>query len=137
MDTIDVKRPILIKVIMTPLFRSQLLDEANETIKRLDANMKAIESEAGKKISDIEAIDPEKAKQIKSQLEMDQNQLFKMKSELTWRIKEVENSEDGVEYPFRIFEGSVQLKVGDDLQEKMTTAEIVVKDWKVVAVRNV
>lgn len=136
MDSIDIKRPIMLKVIMTPEFRQQLVAEANDTISRLDENLKAIEEEGRKQISALELNNPEKAKEMKRQMEADRDRLFSMKGELDWKIKEVQNVEDGAEVPFRILEGSVQLKVGDDVLEKLSRTEVVIKDWKVIEIRN-
>ena len=136
MDSIDLKRPVMLKVIMTPEFRQQLVDEAQETIKRLDMNLKALEDEGKKQISALEVNNPERASQMKKQVEIDREQLFRMKGELDWKIKEVQNVEDGAEVPFRIVEGSVQIKIGDDILEKMSRTEVVIKDWKVIELRN-
>lgn len=136
MDTIDVKRPVMIKVIMTEGFRKQLIDEAKATIERIDANLNTIEEEGKKQIEALEESESEKAASMKSQIELDRDRLFQMKSELQWKIKEVENIEEGAELPFRIVEGSINIKVGDDVLEKMSKTEIVVKDWKVVEIRN-
>ncbi len=120
MDSIDVKRPIMLKVIMTPDFRKQLIDEAKETIKRIDENLKAIEESGVKQIAEIQEKDPDRAHKMKVQMEQDRDRLFQMKAELDWKIKEVENVDDGAELPFRVFEGSVTIKIGDDLLEKMS-----------------
>jgi len=135
-DSIELKRPVMLKVIMTPEFREQLAREANETIGRLDENLAAIEDEGISQISALEANSPDKAKTMKKQLEKDKEQLFQMRGELAWKIKEVENVEDGAELPFRILEGSVTIKVGDDVLERMSKTEVVIKDWKVMEIRN-
>lgn len=136
MDSIDVKRPIMLKVVMTPDFRSQLVGEARDTIMRLDENLKALDDECKRQVSALEVNNPDKAAQLKRQGDEDRDRLFRMKGELDWKIKEVENVEDGAEVPFRILEGSVNLKVGDDVLDKLTKTEVVIKDWKVIEVRN-
>lgn len=136
MDSIDLKRPVILKVVMTPEFRQQLVDEADETIKRLDMNLKALEDEGIKQISALEVNNPDRASQMKKQMETDKEQLFRMKGELDWKIKEVRNVEDGAEVPFRIVEGSVRINIGDDILEKMSRTEVVIQNWKVVEIRN-
>ena len=136
MESIDLKRPIMLKVIMTPEFRQQMIDEANTSIARLDDNITAIEQEGKDQLAELEESNPDKAQAMKQQMEADNEQLFQMKAELAWKIKEIENVEDGAELPFRVLEGSVQLKVGDDILNKLSKTEVVIKDWKVVEIRN-
>jgi hypothetical protein len=69
-------------------------------------------------------------------MDFELDRLNQMKAELTLRMSQMENAQDGEEFPFRIFEGSVQVKVGDNLMEKVSKTEIVMKDWQVVEIRN-
>ncbi len=46
------------------------------------------------------------------------------------------NVPEGQEIVFRILEGPVDVKEGDDIQKILKGAEIVVKDWKVVELRG-
>jgi hypothetical protein len=126
----------MLKVVMTPDFRQQLVDEAEDTIGRLNQNLAALEDEGRKQISALETDNPAQAMEMRKQMDMDKDSLFRMKGELDWKIKEVQNVQDGAEVPFRILEGSVQIKVGDDVLEKLSRTEVVIKDWKVIEIRN-
>lgn len=136
MDSINLKRQIVLKVVMTPDFRSQMIDEAKETIGRIDLNLETIEIDGQNELESLGENDKEKAEDMKAQMAADKEQLQKMKAELEWKIKEVQNVADGAEIPFRVLEGDVAVKVGDDILEKLSKTEIVVKDWKVIEVRN-
>jgi predicted chitinase len=136
MDTIDIKRPVVIKVIMTPEFRTQLLTEAHETLQRLDENLNYVQEEGKRQLEKLVNTDIEKTRLLKSQMDFELDRLNQMKAELTLRMSQMENAQDGEEFPFRIFEGSVQVKVGDNLMEKVSKTEIVMKDWQVVEIRN-
>lgn len=137
MDYIDIKRPVLIKVIMTPEFRTQLMSEADETLAKLDENLKMVEAEGKKQLEKLVADDPDAAKTLKSQLTFEKERVAQMKNELSLRMTQLKSSEDGEEFPFRVFEGSVQVKVGDNIMDKVSKTEIIIKDWKVVEIRNV
>lgn len=137
MDYIDIKRPVLIKVIMTPEFRTQLMNEADETLAKLDENLKMVEAEGKKQLEKLVADDPDAAKTLKSQLTFEKERVAQMKNELSLRMTQLKSSEDGEEFPFRVFEGSVQVKVGDNIMDKVSKTEIIIKDWKVVEIRNV
>ncbi len=136
MDCIDIKRPVVIKVIMTEEFREQLLNEAEETIARLDENLELMQAEGKKQLEKLLESDLDNAKALKNQINYEKDRVAQMKSELSLRMTQLENAADGDEYPFRVLEGSVQVKVGDNLMDKVSNTEIVIKDWKVVEIRN-
>jgi hypothetical protein len=121
MEGVDLRRPVVVKVIMTPLFREQLLAEARDSIARIDRNLQIIDGQANP---------------LTSQVQGDREQLATMKAQLEWRIREVEGVEDGAELPFRSFEGGVTIRPGDNFLEKMGRAEIVLRDWEVVEIRG-
>jgi len=141
MDYIEIKRPVVIKVIMTPEFRGELKNEAETTLKNLDENLKVIEDEGSKQIRSAADTDSENkdetVESLETQLSFEKDRIAQMQKELATRIDQLETTKDGDEFPFRIFEGSVQIKVGDNLLDKVSKTEVVVKDWKVVEIRNI
>jgi hypothetical protein len=139
MDHIEIKRPVVVKVIMTDDFKRQLLSEIMEGMKRIEDNLKRIEAEEkaepGEQ-SKMPGFLEHSSKGRMALLEEEKKQLARMKHDLEWRLKELQSIQNGAEMPYRAFEGSVQLKVGDDFLDKMSRAELVLKDWKVVEIRQ-
>jgi len=127
MDCIDIKRPVIVKVIMTDAFRHQLISESSETMKRIEDNLEGM-METGKQHPE------DKAMQMR--IAGEQERLLQLKKEMDWRIRELEAVQNGAELPYRVFEGSVSIAVGDDFADKMTRAEVILKDWKVVEIRK-
>ncbi|MCD6310635.1 MAG: YlqD family protein, partial [Candidatus Eremiobacteraeota bacterium] len=136
MASIDIKRPVVVKVIMTEAFRAQLVEEARQTIKNIEENLDNMEMEARKQIATMEISNPHQASMLTQQLEAEKERLIRMRGELDWRIREVQNVEIGTELPFRVFEGSVTINEGDNFLEKMSQTEVVIKDWKVMEIRE-
>lgn len=118
---IELRRPVVVKVIMTAPFRQQLVAEARDTIARIQRNLDIINGQS----------EPLTAEQ-QGMLE----QFEAMKVQLEWRIRELEGVEDGAELPFRAFDTSVTLRRGDNFLEKMGQSEIVLRDWEVVEIRG-
>jgi len=133
---LEIKRPVAIKVIMTDQFRQQLISEAMDAIKSIEDNLHHMDSETLKQIQAVETSNPNQASLLTRQLEAEKERLIRMRGELEWRIKEVENVQNGAELPFRMLEGSVQLKVGDNFLEKVAKAEVVIKDWEIIEIRE-
>jgi hypothetical protein len=136
MSAIEIKRPVAIKVVMTSDFRKQLIAEAQETIRQINDNLKHMETESQKQISALEITNPQQASLLMQQLDSEKEKLMRVKSELDWRIREVEGIQEGAEVPFRMFEGSVNINLGDNFLEKMSQAEVVIKDWLVIEIRQ-
>lgn len=136
MDSIEIKRPVLIKVIMTDDFRDQLTSEAEATLARIEENIEILDKECEKKAEELKE-KPEELKQFKDAVNADKERLAQMKAELDLRTQQLNNAANGEEYPFRVFEGPVVVKVGDNMMDKVSKTEIVLKDWKVVEIRNV
>jgi hypothetical protein len=127
---------VAIKVIMTDQFRKQLVSEATEAIRNIEDNLRHMETETQKQIQSVETGNPDEASLLNQQLKVEKERLSRMRGELEWRIRELENVQNGAELPLRMFEGSVQLKVGDNFLEKVSRAEVVIKDWEIIEIRE-
>ncbi len=136
MSSLEIRRPVAIKVIMTDQFRKQLVSEATEAIKNIEDNLRHMETETQKQIQSVETGNPDEASLLSQQLKVEKERLTRMRGELEWRIRELENVQNGAELPLRMFEGSVQLKVGDNFLEKVSRAEVVIKDWEIIEIRE-
>ncbi|MDQ7825014.1 MAG: YlqD family protein [Candidatus Eremiobacteraeota bacterium] len=132
MEQIELRRPVAIKVLMTDDFRKQLILEARETLARIEDNLKhmelALEQQA--------AAPGGEGQELRKQIELEKARLMQLEKELNWRVAELEAVQNGAELPFRVFEGPVTLRVGDNFLDKLTRAEVVIQDWKVVEIRE-
>ena len=134
MSSIQVKRPIAIKVIMTEDFRKQILDETTESLKKNEEMFSQAEDmyektkKSGASKDDLTT--------IKKQLEFEKVRLADIKKDMEAKMNAFKNVPEGQEIVFRILEGPVDITEGDDIQKILKGAEIVVKDWKVVELRG-
>lgn len=136
MAEIILKRPVMVKVIMTDDFRRQLIGEAQETMKRITDNLNAMEASTGTITKPGDEAEKMHLEQWKMHLQVEKERLSRMKQELDWRIRELENVQNGAELPYRVLEGSTTVKVGDNFLEKMSQTEVVIKDWNVMEIRG-
>jgi len=134
MSSIQVKRPVAIKVIMTEDFRKQILDETTESLKKNEEMFSQAEDmyEKTKK----SGASKDDLTNIKKQLEFEKVRLADIKKDMEVKMIAFKNVPEGQEIVFRILEGPVDVKEGDDIQKILKGAEIVVKDWKVVELRG-
>lgn len=132
MPSITVLRPVAIKAVMTDLFRAELIKEAKSTLTQIEANLVQFEKLMEEKIKQ----DPAQGEAYAQQLMMERERTEKFDAELTAKLDELKAIEDGREVLYQTLNGPVEIGIGDNLITKMAGAEIVVKDWKVVEIRQ-
>lgn len=135
-NSITLKRSVLVKVVMTPGFREQIVQEARDAIKRIEDNHQALESAAATQVAQMDPAAQEQGASFSTQIAQERERLSSLRAQLDWRIREIEAVQDGAELPFRAFEGEVTISPGDDFLMKMAQAEIVLRDWQVVEIRQ-
>jgi 5-bromo-4-chloroindolyl phosphate hydrolysis protein len=134
MSSIQIKRPVTIKVIMTEAFRKQILDETSESLKKNEEmfaqaeNMYQKTQKSGASEEDLTI--------IRKQLELERARLADIKKDMEVKMQAFKNVPEGQEIVFRVLEGPVDVKEGDDFKKILHGAEIVVKDWKVIELRG-
>ena len=135
MESVVLSRPVRIVVIMTPAFRDRFIEEAKAQIGQIEENLHRLESSGAPEVARQLESDPRQAELIRQQIDAERARLMRRRGEVEWHIKEVEAVPDGAELPYRTYEGPVTLAPGDDFLARMSEAEVVLKDWKVVALR--
>ena len=136
MDSVVLTRPVRVVVIMTPTFRQRFIQEARSQIAALEENLQRLESSGAPEVARQQDVDPRQADLIRHQIDAERARLMRRRGEIEWHIKEVEAVPDGAELPYRTYDGPVTLAPGDDFLARMSEAEVVLKDWKVVAIRT-
>lgn len=134
MSKLTINQPVSVKVIVTEGFRQQLIDEARASIAKVDANLSRLQGVTPEAQAQ-NAEDTHEVEYHRQRLENERQNLFQMKKELEWRIKEAESIGEGAELPLQTVQASLELKEGDDYLDLVNT-EIVLKDWKVVEIRR-
>lgn len=132
MVSVDVRRPIVIKAVMTESFRQQVIEDTEKTLKNHEAVFAQLEAlyEKNKEI----ATAPMTA--IDKQMEFERARLADIQAEMQKKLTEFRAVPEGDEIVYAVVEGVVNVKVGDDLQKLLVSAEIVMKDFKVVELRG-
>ncbi len=87
-------------------------------------------------LADLQTTDITQAMTARRQIEAEKRRHETLKQDLAQQIEEAEKLEMGSEYPRGTIEGVVELKEGDNLLEKLTGSQIVVKDGVILEVRE-
>ena len=134
MPSITVQRPIVIKTIVTEGFKRLYIADLEDAIKRIDAVMQQIDVQARR--FDLERQVSPQARAVRQQLEIERARQEAARAELAARLREAQELRLNEEFTQGTIEGVAELSVGDNLFDKISRAEIVVKDGIVMEIRE-
>ncbi len=125
MDSLTVMHNVPVKVVMTESFRLQVVEQVRSSLAELDQESARLNEFLA------QAAEADFRQRLGGELQ----RIAYQKQQLEWRIKEAESVEEGAELFFQTLPSLLQVKVGDNLQDKMGV-EVLLKDWKVVEIRG-
>jgi len=128
----EIRRPVLVKVIMTEAFRRQMILEAGESSGRIDEMLKSLDLQQ----ATLPADDAARAAAMLEHINAERDRLRRLKGEIEWKVREIEGVQEGAELPFRLLDGTVEVGMGDNFLKKLSQAEILLKDWQVIEIRD-
>ncbi len=129
-------RPVTVKAIVTEEFKQNAKVELESTISRLEAASQQIEFNLKRYVPEVAKTDLNQASRLRQELEAERARQDGARTELTGRLKEINELEIGGEYVQGQIESQVDVKVGDNLAEKMAVAEILTKDGIIVEIHG-
>jgi hypothetical protein len=136
MPSVIVKRPIQIIVITTESFKQDLLKEIQESVDAVQRHIEQMEFQGRRALADLQRTNLNQAMALRQQLEAEKRKYEDMKKELEQRREEVEKLELNEEYPRGTMESEVEIKVGDNLFDKLSQAQIIIKDGVVQDIKE-
>jgi hypothetical protein len=136
MPGITVRRSIAVHVIVTEKFKEELKSELQAAAETTQRRIDQMAFEGRRFLADLQRTDLTQAMTARRQIEAERRRQDALKQDITRQLEEAENLELGSEYPRGTLEGYVEVNEGDDLVEKLTGSQIVIKDGVVVTVRE-
>ena len=136
MASLTIMRPVALRVIVTEQFKQEMEKELQEAADTAQRRIDQIDFQARRVLADLQTRDLNQAMQVRAQIEDEKRRQESVKKELLDRAQEVQGLEMGVEFPRGTLEGLVEIVEGANLYDKLTQAEVVIKDGIVVAIRE-
>jgi Ni,Fe-hydrogenase I large subunit len=136
MASLTIMRPVALRVIVTEQFKQEMEKELQEAADSTQRRIDQIDFQARRVLADLQRSDLNQAMQVRQQIEVEKGRQESVKKELLERAQEVQGLELGSEFPRGTLESMVEIKDGDNLYEKLTQAEIVIKDGIVIEIRD-
>jgi len=136
LQKIILRRPVSVMAVMTETFRDEMIKEAENTLKRIEEDLRQIETESVKYIASVSLQNPQQASSLTQQMDSEKQRLKTTQAQLDKKIMELENIKNGTEVPFQTFDGFVEVGLGDNLYNRLNKTVIVIKDWVVIDIRE-
>jgi len=135
MESIIIKRPVIVKVKVTELFKNRMAAEIQEAVKKLEAELQQLEFQSKRMIAELEKRNPAGIPAAKQHLEQEMQKRLQGRQKLTDQLKSIGKMAIGSEVVQGTLESTSELKVGDDWNEIMGV-EVLVCDDRVIAINN-
>ena len=137
------KRPVNLKVIVTPRWKEEVQQQLQSQINRLDGQLQQLEMQGQKAIAEIQKQNitplPSQAQQqienIQGQVNQKKSEFLEQKNQALQQLQQVQLLEDGKEVAQGQMESFFNVEVGDNLVQKLNV-EIVVRDGVVQEIRG-
>ncbi|HLN11813.1 MAG TPA: YlqD family protein [bacterium] len=134
MGAITVQRPIVIKTIVTESFKRLYVADLEDAIRRVDAIVQQIDVQFRR--FELERQVTPQSRAIRQQLDLERARQEAAKGELQARLREAQELELNSEFTQGTIEGTVDIAVGDNLFDKISRTEVIVKDGIVLEIRE-
>jgi YlqD protein len=134
MASITLQRPVVIKAIVTEAFKRLYIADLEEALKRIDAVLQQIEVQS-RRIELERQVTPQ-TRNLRAQLELERQRQEATRIEIQVRLREAQDLQLNTEFAQGTLEGTVEVSVGDNLFDKISRTEIIVKDGIVLEIRE-
>lgn len=135
MDSIKVTRPVTVKVKVTENFKMKMASEIQNTITKLEVELKQLDFHEKRMLGELEKHNPQGLQAAKAHIQEQREKRINTKNQLFAKLKEIGKWTLGSE----VIQGTVdsigEIKVGDKWQD-VFGVELVLCDDVVVEIRN-
>jgi len=130
------KRKIAIRAIVTEDFKQRLIARLEGALEELAKAQQDLDVQGKRYLSELQQKEPAKANEFARRLERQRHKNEEIRVRLTQELSQARSLSIGAECLYGKVEGLVEISVGDNLTEKMRSAEIVIKDDVIIEMRN-
>lgn len=142
-NSLLLKRPVQIKVIVTPRWKEEVQQQLQAQVTQLDGQIQQLDLQGQRAISEIQKQSlkppsPQTTQQIESiqtQVNQKKSQLLEQKNQMLQQLQQVQTLEIDQEVSHGQIESFFYLQKGDNLVKKLQV-EIVVRDGVVEEIRG-
>ena len=127
-----VKRPVILKNIVTKEFKDRLIDELGQALNQIDRWFEQEEFQSRRLISEAEK--QGNSDVVRKELNIERDRQGQIRLDLKRKLDEIIQLDIGSVFTSGTYDAPVKIEVGDNIRSKLAQAEIIVKDGVVVQV---
>jgi hypothetical protein len=127
-----VKRPVILKNIVTKEFKDRLVDELGQALDQIDRWFEQEEFQSRRLISEAEK--QGNSDVVRKELNIERDRQGQIRLDLKRKLDEIIQLDIGSVFTSGTYDAPVKVEVGDNIRSKLAQAEIIVKDGVVVQV---
>lgn len=129
-----VKRPVILKNIVTESFMSQLTAELEQAIGRIGRWLEQEEFQSRRLIAEAQKQNLHRASQLREEIRQERGNQEQTLENLKQQLSQVKQLEIDSLFASGTYDAPVKIEVGDNIRTKLSQAEIIVKDGIVVQI---
>ena len=130
--TLFVKRPVILKNIVTKEFKDRLVDELGQALDQIDRWFEQEEFQSRRLISEAEK--QGNSDVVRKELNIERDRQGQIRLDLKRKLDEIIQLDIGSVFTSGTYDAPVKVEVGDNIRSKLAQAEIIVKVGVVVQV---
>jgi len=142
-ESIQLMRQVSVRAIVTENFKNQVAGEISRNLQQIDAELQQLEFKAKRAVADIEkrAISPmsndtkAQVEAIRQQVETEKMRLAQLKDEMTGQNQALNELPIGSVVTQFTLENPVEIRVGENIFQRLEGGEILVKDGVIQEIR--
>ena len=136
--TVELKRIVMVKAVVTEAFKENLMRELERAVRNLDSQALQMENQSKTYLEDLKKKGlMQQMTAFKTQLANEKTRISAQKNDMLVKMEEAKRLVLGTEFVQGPLEGPVNVKVGDNLYRKVGAAELLVKDGVIMEIRNI
>ncbi len=123
-----IARKVMLKVIVTDGFKKRYANQLKSLSSEVKVDLEKIRQTESQLMLKVQTLDQNYLMSLRDQLEREKATREATLKEIDSRIAEMEAMTEGTIFPQGTIDGFVDVKEGDNLESKLSVAEIVIKD---------
>lgn len=129
-----VKRPVILRNVVTENFKSQLTEELEQAIGQIGRWLEQEEFQSRRLLSEAQKQNPHRVNQLREEISQERGNQEQTLVNLKQQLSQVKQLEIDALFASGTYDAPVKIEVGDDIRAKLSQAEIIVKDGVVVQI---
>lgn len=135
MEKMLVKVPVAVKAKVTEPLKKRIIADLEKGIEQIKLEMEQFEFSAKRAINEQENNEQRLVPSLRQHIDAERSKRLEAKEEIEAKLERAHNLEIGAEIGHGTLERTVELEIGTNL-DKLTGAEIVTEDGKIIAFRE-